>query len=78
MSAGEILAMSVCEAAAAVRDGTLSPLELSQVYRGRAEADRNAGADGLNCFLWVAPEAPRDGPVGDDGGAALASMPIAV
>jgi aspartyl-tRNA(Asn)/glutamyl-tRNA(Gln) amidotransferase subunit A len=75
MSAREILAMSVSEAVATVHDGTLSTAELSQAYRDRAEADRSAGVDGLNCFLWVAPGAPRGG---DGGRAALAGVPIAV
>jgi aspartyl-tRNA(Asn)/glutamyl-tRNA(Gln) amidotransferase subunit A len=80
MSAGELFAMSVGEAVAAVREGTLSSAELSQAYRDRAEADRSAGADGLNCFLWVAPEAPAsDGSGASNGeGAALAGVPIAV
>ncbi|HEV2981470.1 MAG TPA: amidase family protein, partial [Solirubrobacteraceae bacterium] len=67
--------MSVCEAAAAVREGALSALELSQVYRDRAEADSRAGADGLNCFVWVAPAAPR--PNGGEP-TALGGVPIAV
>jgi aspartyl-tRNA(Asn)/glutamyl-tRNA(Gln) amidotransferase subunit A len=75
MSKGEVLAMSVCEAAAAVREGALSALELSQVYRDRAEADSRAGADGLNCFVWVAPAAPR--PNGGEP-TALGGVPIAV
>jgi aspartyl-tRNA(Asn)/glutamyl-tRNA(Gln) amidotransferase subunit A len=79
MSAGEMLAMSVGEAAVAVRDGTLSAAELSRAYRDRAEADRSAGADGLNCFLWVAPQAPgRDGGQRDGDVSALAGVPIAV
>jgi aspartyl-tRNA(Asn)/glutamyl-tRNA(Gln) amidotransferase subunit A len=79
MSAGEMLAMSVCDAAAAVRDGTLSAAELSQAYRERAEADRNAGADGLNCFVWVAPEAPQHD-AGERNGerGSLGGVPIAV
>jgi aspartyl-tRNA(Asn)/glutamyl-tRNA(Gln) amidotransferase subunit A len=82
MSAGEILAMSACDAAAAVSAGALSAAELSHTYRDRAAADQSAAADGLNCFLWVAPQAPEATPGAGRRGAvqngALAGVPVAV
>jgi aspartyl-tRNA(Asn)/glutamyl-tRNA(Gln) amidotransferase subunit A len=78
MSAREIVALSVREAVAAVGGGELSAGELSRAYRERAEADHRAGASGLNCFLWVAPQAPARPGAGEREHAALAGVPIAV
>ncbi len=49
--------LTAAAAAAAIRAGSLSAAELFEAYRTRAAADRAAGADGLNCFTWVAEEA---------------------
>jgi aspartyl-tRNA(Asn)/glutamyl-tRNA(Gln) amidotransferase subunit A len=63
----ELLALSAAQAAERVRAGELSPAELWDAYRGRAEADD------LNAFLWVADEPPE--PPGDD--ASLGGVPFA-
>ena len=54
MSATDVLELSAAQAAAAIAAGSLSAGELFEAYRARAAADRAAGADGLNCFTWVA------------------------
>jgi aspartyl-tRNA(Asn)/glutamyl-tRNA(Gln) amidotransferase subunit A len=67
MSSSDILELSAVQAAAAVHDGALSAVELFEAYRARADSDRDAGADGLNCFTWVAEAAPThaaDTPLG--------------
>jgi aspartyl-tRNA(Asn)/glutamyl-tRNA(Gln) amidotransferase subunit A len=71
-----MLELSARAAAAAVADGSLSPTELFEAYRARAAADRDAGAEGLNCFTWVAEEAPGGGDASGDG--PLAGLPLAV
>ncbi len=43
------------------RRGRCRRAELFDAYRARAAADRAAGEDGLNCFTWVAEEAPPEG-----------------
>jgi aspartyl-tRNA(Asn)/glutamyl-tRNA(Gln) amidotransferase subunit A len=73
MSAGDIVQLSAGAAAAAVQSGTLSAHELFEVYRARAAADRDAGAEGLNCFTWVEERAPADG-----AAQPLAGVPLAV
>jgi aspartyl-tRNA(Asn)/glutamyl-tRNA(Gln) amidotransferase subunit A len=73
MSATDMLELSAFQAAAAVADGSLSSAELFATYRERAAADRAAGEDGLNCFTWVAPEAPRE-----TIGGPVAGVPLAV
>jgi aspartyl-tRNA(Asn)/glutamyl-tRNA(Gln) amidotransferase subunit A len=72
MTAPELLALSASEAAAEIAAGNLSAGELFELYRGRAEADRDAGEDGLACFTWVAPSAPQDGRPSALGGVPLA------
>jgi aspartyl-tRNA(Asn)/glutamyl-tRNA(Gln) amidotransferase subunit A len=73
MSATDILDLSAAAAAEAIGAGALSARELFEVYRGRAASDRAAGDDGLNCFTWVAEEAP-----GEDAPAPLGGIPLAV
>ena len=58
MSATEILELSATAASAAVASGELSADELFRAYLARAEDDRAAGGDGLNCFTWVAEDVP--------------------
>jgi aspartyl-tRNA(Asn)/glutamyl-tRNA(Gln) amidotransferase subunit A len=72
MSSGDILELSAAGAAAAVADGSLAAGELFETYRARAAADRDAGAEGLNCFTWVADEPPTAGV------APLGGVPLAV
>jgi aspartyl-tRNA(Asn)/glutamyl-tRNA(Gln) amidotransferase subunit A len=60
-------------AAQAIAAGELSPAELFEDYRGRAQGDRDAGAEGLNCFTWVASQAPAEPP-----GLPLGGVPVAV
>jgi aspartyl-tRNA(Asn)/glutamyl-tRNA(Gln) amidotransferase subunit A len=73
MSAEDVLALSASEAAAAIDAGSVSAGEIFDFYRERAAADRAAGDDGLNCFTWVAEEAPEPHP-----GGPLAGVPLAV
>src|SRR5438445_5405783 len=73
MSAPELLDLTAAQAARACARGDVRPDELFELYRERAAADRAAGAKGLNCFLWVAEDAPRDG-----GGGPLGGVPLAV
>ncbi len=69
---GEILDLTVAQAIAAIGAGELGAGELFGAYRDRAQADASAGGEGLNCFTWVAEQAPSptDGP--------LAGVPLAV
>jgi aspartyl-tRNA(Asn)/glutamyl-tRNA(Gln) amidotransferase subunit A len=53
-----VLSLSAAQAADAIAAGSLSAGELFEAYRARAAADRAAGGDGLNCFTWVADDAP--------------------
>ncbi len=73
MSATNVLDLSALDAAAAIADGSLSSAELFEAYRARAEADRSAGEDGLNCFTWVAAGAPSSETAGP-----LRGVPLAV
>jgi aspartyl-tRNA(Asn)/glutamyl-tRNA(Gln) amidotransferase subunit A len=79
MSAADVLELSAAQAADAIAAGSLSAGELFDAYRSRAAADRAAGDDGLNCFTWVADDAPEAGPpaAGLDG-APLGGVPLAV
>jgi aspartyl-tRNA(Asn)/glutamyl-tRNA(Gln) amidotransferase subunit A len=81
MSATDIIELSAFDAAAAVRDGSLSSGELFEAYRARAAADRAAGDEGLNCFTWVADSAPHSAPTSTSGNGApraLSGVPLAV
>jgi aspartyl-tRNA(Asn)/glutamyl-tRNA(Gln) amidotransferase subunit A len=66
MSAAAIIELSAVAAAAEVQAGRLSPGELFEAYRARAATDE------LNCFTWVAEEAPADEISGPLGGVPLA------
>jgi aspartyl-tRNA(Asn)/glutamyl-tRNA(Gln) amidotransferase subunit A len=72
-----IIELSAFEAANAVQAGSLSSGELFEAYRARAAADRVAGGEGLNCFTWVAEQAPRSSS-GNGAPAALRGVPLAV
>ena len=72
MSTAELLDLSATAAAEALATGALSSGELFDAYRTRAEADRAAGSDGLNCFTWVAEQAPEHQPPGPLHGVPLA------
>ncbi len=52
-------------------------MELFEAYRARAAADRAADDDGLNCFTWVAEDAPAP-PAFAGADAPLAGVPLAV
>ena len=69
----DIIDLTASEAAAEIAAGTLSAGELFETYRTRAAHDRAAGADGLNCFTWVADQTPTDSATGP-----LAGVPLAV
>src|SRR2546421_8626392 len=73
MSAAGVVELTASEAAAAVERGELSAGELFESYRARAAHDAQAGADGLNCFTWVAEAAGPDG-----ARAPLQGVPLAV
>jgi aspartyl-tRNA(Asn)/glutamyl-tRNA(Gln) amidotransferase subunit A len=68
----DVLGLTAFEAAEQIAAGTLSAGELFDVYRSRAAADRAAGADGLNCFTWVAEDTPEGRPAQPLGGVPLA------
>ncbi len=68
-----MIELTAARAAAALADGSLSAGELFAFYRERAAADRAAGEDGLNCFIWVA-----SGDLEPNGGGALGGVPVAV
>ncbi len=73
MNDTDVLQLSAVQAVAEIAAGSLSADELFEAYRARAAADRAAGADGLNCFTWVADGAPDA-----TAGAALGGVPLAV
>jgi aspartyl-tRNA(Asn)/glutamyl-tRNA(Gln) amidotransferase subunit A len=75
MSATDMIELTAAEAAAEIAAGSLSSAELFDAYRERAAADRAAGEEGLNCFTWVAEQAPA---AGTGGAGALAGVPLAV
>jgi aspartyl-tRNA(Asn)/glutamyl-tRNA(Gln) amidotransferase subunit A len=60
MSAADILKLTAARAAEEIDGGSLSSAELFDAYLERAKADRASGEEGLNCFTWVADEAPAD------------------
>src|SRR5205807_3703277 len=69
----DVLGLSARGAADAIDSGSLAARELFEAYRARAAADRAAGDDGLNCFTWVASQAPAV-----DAPAPLGGVPLAV
>jgi aspartyl-tRNA(Asn)/glutamyl-tRNA(Gln) amidotransferase subunit A len=72
-----MIELSAAEAAAQIAAGSLSAGELFDAYRARAAADRAAGEGGLNCFTWVAEQAPE--PAGSSSGERpLGGVPLAV
>ncbi|HXR28434.1 MAG TPA: Asp-tRNA(Asn)/Glu-tRNA(Gln) amidotransferase subunit GatA [Solirubrobacteraceae bacterium] len=73
MSAGELLGLSAVAASESLAAGAISAAELFEAYRARADADRDAGEQGLNCFTWVAEEPPAG-----DRQAPLGGVPLAV
>jgi aspartyl-tRNA(Asn)/glutamyl-tRNA(Gln) amidotransferase subunit A len=73
MSAAELLELSARGAVGELARGSISGAELFEAYRERAQADRQAGEGGLNCFTWVAPDAGTRG-----AAAAPAGVPLAV
>ncbi len=68
-----ILELGARAASRALAAGELSAGELFEAYRERAAADLLAGEDGLNCFTWVAEEAPAV-----PAGTPLGGVPLAV
>jgi aspartyl-tRNA(Asn)/glutamyl-tRNA(Gln) amidotransferase subunit A len=69
----DILELSAAQAIAAIEARELGAGELFEFYRERARRDADgARSDGLNCFTWVADDAPEhvDGP--------LAGVPLAL
>jgi aspartyl-tRNA(Asn)/glutamyl-tRNA(Gln) amidotransferase subunit A len=80
MSSSDILQLTASTAAAQIAAGTLSAGELFETYRQRAAADRAAGDAGLNCFTWVADEAPvsANGASPTQGNGPLGGVPLAV
>ena len=77
MSTSDVLELTAAAAAEAIAAGSLDASELFEAYRARAAADRAAGEDGLNCFTWVAAEAPDAG-APTATGAPLGGVPLAV
>jgi len=74
VSATDMLGLTATAAAEQIAAGNLSARELFEAYRERAAADRAAQEDGLNCFTWVAAEAPAaEAPPGS-----LRGVPLAV
>ena len=71
----DVVGLSAAQAADAIVAGSLSAAELFDAYRDRAAAERAAGADGLNCFTWVAGESPS-GSASEN--APLGGVPLAV
>ncbi|MFI4985444.1 MAG: Asp-tRNA(Asn)/Glu-tRNA(Gln) amidotransferase subunit GatA [Solirubrobacterales bacterium] len=69
----DVVELSASAAARAVERGELSGRELFEAYRARAAGDRTAEGDGLNCFTWVAEQAPLG-----DAPAPLHGVPLAV
>ena len=70
----DVLELTAHAAAEALAARELSPHELFESYRERAAADAQAGEDGLNCFTWVAGEAPGQ----EAARGPLAGVPVAV
>jgi aspartyl-tRNA(Asn)/glutamyl-tRNA(Gln) amidotransferase subunit A len=82
MSDLDIIGLSAAGAAREIAAGALSAGELFEAYRARA-AEHVAEA-GLNCFTWVADDAPAEPAPGDDAaggvsrGGTLHGVPLAV
>jgi aspartyl-tRNA(Asn)/glutamyl-tRNA(Gln) amidotransferase subunit A len=70
--ATDVLELSAAAASEAIAAGSLAPAELFEAYRARAEADRDAGEQGLNCFTWVAERGPAQAAPSPLGGVPLA------
>jgi aspartyl-tRNA(Asn)/glutamyl-tRNA(Gln) amidotransferase subunit A len=73
----DVIELSAAAAAEQIAAGSLSAGELFDAYRARAAADRAAGEDGLNCFTWVAEDAPASARSARSD-APLAGVPLAV
>jgi aspartyl-tRNA(Asn)/glutamyl-tRNA(Gln) amidotransferase subunit A len=73
----DLIELTAATAAEQIAAGSLSAGELFDAYRVRAAADRAAGEDGLNCFTWVAEDAPAPPPAAG-GDAPLAGVALAV
>jgi aspartyl-tRNA(Asn)/glutamyl-tRNA(Gln) amidotransferase subunit A len=82
MSDAEIIGLSAAEAAGEIAAGSLSAGELFEAYRVRATS--HVAETGLNCFIWVADDAPaKSSPGGDTAvkvshGGPLHGVPLAV
>jgi aspartyl-tRNA(Asn)/glutamyl-tRNA(Gln) amidotransferase subunit A len=76
MSTDDLLALTAAQAAQASARGEIGTEELFAAYRDRAAADRASGAEGLNCFTWVAEDLP--GGAADAAQAPLGGVPLAV
>jgi len=72
MSATDILDLSGAQAAAAIGAGTLSARELFDAYLVRARGDE------LNCFTWLAEQAPDDAAIAAGSAGPLKAVPLAV
>ncbi|HST55341.1 MAG TPA: Asp-tRNA(Asn)/Glu-tRNA(Gln) amidotransferase subunit GatA [Solirubrobacteraceae bacterium] len=72
MSGDEIIELSAAQAAGAIQAGELSAGELFEAYRARAASDE------LNCFTWVASEAPAGGGGSQPAAPPLQGVPLAV
>ena len=69
------LELSAFAASEAIAAREISAAELFAAYRERAQADREAGDDGLNCFTWVA---DADAEPADGAQVPLGGVPLAV
>jgi aspartyl-tRNA(Asn)/glutamyl-tRNA(Gln) amidotransferase subunit A len=69
----DMLELSAARAIAAIEAGELDAAELFDFYRDRAAEHGADGERGLNCFTWLADEAPRERSAGS-----LAGVPLAV
>jgi aspartyl-tRNA(Asn)/glutamyl-tRNA(Gln) amidotransferase subunit A len=82
MSDAQIIGLSAAGAAREIAAGSLSAGELFEAYRARAAA--HVDEAGLNCFTWVAPDAPAEHSAGGDTaagrahGGPLQGVPLAV
>jgi aspartyl-tRNA(Asn)/glutamyl-tRNA(Gln) amidotransferase subunit A len=74
MSDAEIIGLSAAEAAGEIAAGALSAGELFEAYRVRATS--HVAETGLNCFTWVADDAPaKPSPGGDAAGGVSRGRP---
>jgi aspartyl-tRNA(Asn)/glutamyl-tRNA(Gln) amidotransferase subunit A len=75
MSDAEIIGLSAAEAAGEIAAGSLSAGELFEAYRVRATS--HVAEAGLNCFTWVADDAPAEpSPGGGAAGGASQGGPL--